>query len=178
MASCQNREVNAMPALASRETLAVLAYGHDVERVTIRLESCERNVGGARRFARRHLVRWGLSEQDELADRVLLVVSELVTNAVVHGRVQRRADSETVEVTLALKRNFALGIKVSDSSCDIPRMDIRPSVSSINGRGLALVKAESDGWITDRRRDNEGAGGKSVWAFFEYPQLIAAPQPA
>ncbi|MET9779323.1 ATP-binding protein [Streptomyces sp. NPDC006367] len=171
-----------MAALSSRESLAVLAYDTGVERVAVEIESCEHNVGKARRFAREQLVRWGLPEDDELASRVVLVVSELVTNAVLHGRTQPRAETETVEVTLALKRDCVLGVMVTDNSCGIPRVNVHPSVSSVSGRGLVLVSAQSDGWTAAPRCGREGASGKAVWAFFECPQLTAwpksLPQPA
>ncbi|MFE6977172.1 ATP-binding protein [Streptomyces sp. NPDC057682] len=165
-----------MTALSSREFLAVLSYGNEVERVTVEIESCERNVGAARRFARQQLVRWGMAKDDELIDRVLLVVSELVTNAVVHGRLAR-TKAETVEVALALRRGFALGVMVADSSCGTPQMRIRPSSNSSNGRGLLLVNAASDRWTATSRRCDEDAGGKAVWAFFEIPRVPSAPQP-
>lgn len=166
-----------MTALSSLEFLAVLGYGIGVERVAVEIESCERNVGKARRLVREQLVRWGLSENDELADRVLLVVSELVTNAVVHGQGLTQAETETVGVTLALKRDFALGVRVTDSSCCIPLVNIRPPVTSISGRGLVLVNAQSDGWVVDPRCGQRGVSGKAVWAFFECPQLISLPDP-
>ncbi|MFF8992517.1 ATP-binding protein [Streptomyces sp. NPDC014983] len=163
-----------MTALSSRESLAVLAHGMGVERVAVEIESCERNVGKARRFAREQLVHWGLLEDDELTDRVLLVVSELVTNAVLHARTQPQA--EPVGLELALKRDFALGVVVTDNSSGIPLVNIRPSVSSISGRGLVLVDAHSDGWITAPYPGRKGASGKSVWAFFECPQLACPPK--
>ncbi|MEV5645043.1 ATP-binding protein [Streptomyces flaveolus] len=176
MPAYQNREVDAMTALSSRESLAVLAYGTGVEQVAVEIDSCEHNVGKARRFAREQLVCWGLPEDDELTDRVLLVVSELVTNAVLHGRTRPRVETETLEVALALKRDFALGVMVADNSCGLPIVNIRPSVCSISGRGLALVNAQSDGWTAAFRYGREGVSGKAVWAFFECPQLASVPE--
>ncbi|MCG8970199.1 ATP-binding protein [Streptomyces sp. CL12-4] len=165
-----------MTALSIRESLAVLACGPGVERAVVEIESCERNVGKARRFAREQLVGWGLPEDDELVDRVLLVVSELVTNAILHGRTRSQTEIETVGVALALKRDFALGIMVTDNSCGIPLVNVRPSVSSISGRGLALVNAQSDGWTAAPCCGRDGVSGKAVWAFFECPQLASLPE--
>ncbi|MFD4610028.1 ATP-binding protein [Streptomyces sp. NPDC058440] len=176
MPAYQNREVDALAALSSREFLAVLAYSVGVERVTVEIESCESNVGEARRFVRRQLGCWGLPEGDDLADRVVLAVSELVTNAVLHGRTRPLEETETVGVSLALKRDFALGVMVADNSCAVPLVKIRPSVSAISGRGLVLVNALSAGWTAAPRCGREGVNGKAVWAFIECPQLATLPE--
>ncbi|MER6116092.1 ATP-binding protein [Streptomyces sp. NPDC001743] len=177
----QNREVAALTSLQSWEFLAVLAYGDGVERVAVEIESRESNVGEARRFVRRQLAFWGLPEDDGLVDRVLLVISELVTNAVVHGRTRPSEETESVGVTLAFRRGFALGVMVTDNSGDIPKVRIRPSAFADCGRGLVLVNAESDAWTAAPRSGQQGVDGKAVWAFFQCPQPAALselmPQP-
>ncbi|NEA46021.1 ATP-binding protein [Streptomyces sp. SID10815] len=165
-----------MTALLSQEVLVVLAYGVGVERVAVEIESRECNVGKARRFVREQLVRWGVPRDDELVDRVLLVVSELVTNAVLHARTRPQEEKEMVGVALALKRDFGLGVIVSDNSCGIPLENLRPSVNGSSGRGLVLVRAHSDGWTASPRCDGKGLIGKTVWAFFECPQLTVLPE--
>jgi len=171
-----NREVDALTALSSREFLAVLAYGVGVERVAVEIESCESNVGKARRFVRRQLDCWRLPEGDDLADRVVLAASELVTNAVLHGRTRPLEEVETVGVALAWKRDFALGVMVTDNSCGVPLAKIRPSVSAISGRGLVLVNALSEGWTAAPHCGQAGVNGKAVWAFFECPHLTPLPE--
>ncbi|MFE0774180.1 ATP-binding protein [Streptomyces sp. NPDC058861] len=179
MPAYQNREVDTLTALSNREALAVLAYGADVERVAVELENHERNVGEARRFVRQQLMCWGVPEEDEFTDRVLLVISELVTNAVLHGRTRPLEETETVKVSLALKRNLVLGAMVVDNSCGIPMVGIRPSVRAISGRGLTLVNAQADGWTAALRCDREGVvNGKAVWAFFACPQVAFLPESA
>jgi anti-sigma regulatory factor (Ser/Thr protein kinase) len=83
--------------MSNREFLAALACGVDVELAAVELESREGNVGAARRFTRQQLMLWNLTEVDGLADRVLLVVSELVTNAILHGRTRPKTETETLE---------------------------------------------------------------------------------
>jgi anti-sigma regulatory factor (Ser/Thr protein kinase) len=169
--------VDTLAALSSRRFLAVLAYGAGVERVTVEIESREHDVGEARRFVRQQLVHWGLTEEGDLVDRVVLVASELATNAVLHGRARPNGETETVEVALALKRDFALGIKVTDNSCGVPLATLRPPVNAISGRGLALVNAQSDGWTAAPRCGREGVdSGKAVWAFFQCPQPAVLPE--
>ncbi|MEI5523118.1 SpoIIE family protein phosphatase [Streptomyces brasiliscabiei] len=105
-------------------------------------------VGQARRYTRRVLRRWGV---EATADTVLLVVSELVTNALVHtdGRVR-------LDLTLLADR---LRVAVADSS---PRTPMKPTVigwEATGGRGILLVEAMSSAWGTV-----PVSGGKQVWA--------------
>nr|WP_246890553.1 ATP-binding protein [Streptomyces sp. LBUM 1480] len=105
-------------------------------------------VGQARRYTRRVLRRWGV---ESTADTVLLVVSELVTNALVHtdGRVR-------LDLTLLADR---LRVAVADSS---PRTPAKPTVigwEATGGRGILLVEAVSTAWGTV-----PVSGGKQVWA--------------
>ncbi|MDO0909577.1 SpoIIE family protein phosphatase [Streptomyces sp. DT2A-34] len=106
-------------------------------------------VGHARRFTRRTLRTWGLPPQD--MDAALLVVSELVTNALVHtdGRVR-------LDLTLVNRR---LRVAVADAS---PRTPVKPSGISweaTGGRGILLVEAMSATWGTV-----PVSGGKQVWS--------------
>jgi anti-sigma regulatory factor (Ser/Thr protein kinase) len=105
-------------------------------------------VGHARRFTRRILRAWGVTQE---IDTVLLAVSELVTNALVHtdGRVR-------LDLTLIENR---LRIAVADSS---PRAPIKPTSigwEATGGRGILLVEAVSLAWGT-----LPVSGGKQVWA--------------
>ncbi|MFF8289539.1 SpoIIE family protein phosphatase [Streptomyces sp. NPDC016309] len=101
----------------------------------------------ARRFAARTLRGWGVAEEVDMA---LLVVSELVTNAIAHTQGEVRLD-----LTLAGDR---LRIAVNDAS---PRTPVKsPSVDweATGGRGLMLVEALSTSWGSVPL-----SGGKQVW---------------
>ncbi|WP_246111962.1 SpoIIE family protein phosphatase [Streptomyces hawaiiensis] len=102
----------------------------------------------ARRFSARTLRSWGLSAE---ADTVLLVVSELVTNALVHTQGAVR-----VELTLAADR---LRVSVSDSSPRAPAKPVVVDWESTGGRGLFLVEAVSAAWGSV-----PVGGGKQVWS--------------
>ncbi|MCX4826153.1 ATP-binding protein [Streptomyces sp. NBC_01142] len=164
-----------MTPLSNRQFIAVLAHGDGIERVAVEIESRPRNIGEARHFVRRQLVAWGLPEDDDLIDRVVLALSELVTNAVVHGRTRPPDEKEAVGVALAFKKDVALGLLVTDNSNEIPIPRIRPSTDAVRGRGLALVNAVSDGWTAAPRQDREGCSGKGVWAFFRCPRTVVLP---
>ncbi|WP_240124242.1 SpoIIE family protein phosphatase [Streptomyces sp. MUM 136J] len=106
-------------------------------------------VGQARRFTRRTLRAWGVPEPDQ--DSALLVVSELVTNGLVHtdGRVR-------LDLTLV---NHRLRVAVADAS---PRSPVKPTSigwEATGGRGILLVEAVSDTWGTV-----PVSGGKQVWS--------------
>lgn len=106
-------------------------------------------VRHARRFVRRTLRAWELPR--DTADTALLVVSELVTNALVHTEGQVRLDLSLV--------GHRLRIAVTDSS---PRGPLKPTSvgwEATGGRGILLVEAVSHAWGTV-----PVSGGKQVWA--------------
>ncbi|AOR36865.1 PAS sensor protein [Streptomyces fodineus] len=106
-------------------------------------------VGHARRFTRRTLRTWGVSP--DTVDAALLVVSELVTNALVHTNGQVRLDLSLV--------NHRLRLAVADAS---PRSPVKPTSigwEATGGRGILLVEAVSAAWGTV-----PVSGGKQVWA--------------
>ena len=106
----------------------------------------------------RALVGRRLTEHDRhsLVDDVTLVVSELVTNAVVHARTAIRVRIEELP--------FCVKLTVFDESADLPapRLARRVVGDSEGGRGVWLVDACSTDWGTDRVGDH----GKCVWALF------------
>ncbi|GGX23556.1 SpoIIE family protein phosphatase [Streptomyces chartreusis] len=107
----------------------------------------------ARRFTARTLRRWNVQAA---ADAVLLVVSELVTNALVHTQGSVRLD-------LVLRGN-RVRISVSDSSPRAPAKPVIVDWESTGGRGLLLVEAVSDASGTV-----PVAGGKQVWSEITVP---------
>ncbi|MFF0730171.1 SpoIIE family protein phosphatase [Streptomyces chartreusis] len=107
----------------------------------------------ARRFTARTLRRWNVQEA---ADAVLLVVSELVTNALVHTQGSVRLD-------LVLRGN-RVRVSVSDSSPRAPAKPVIVDWESTGGRGLLLVEAVSDASGTV-----PVAGGKQVWSEITVP---------
>ncbi|MGV9842270.1 SpoIIE family protein phosphatase [Streptomyces fungicidicus] len=107
-------------------------------------------VGHARRFTRRTLRSWGVTAD---VDAALLVVSELVTNALVHTEGQVRLD-----ITLV---NDRLRLAVADASPRTPAKPTSIGWEATGGRGILLVEAVSAAWGT-----LPVSGGKQVWAEF------------
>ncbi|MGJ7441300.1 SpoIIE family protein phosphatase [Aquipuribacter sp. MA13-6] len=105
------------------------------------------SVRGVRRAVAAALDGWGVAE--DVADTVLLLVSELVTNALLHGRppVQVRVRRSPTAVVL----------EVHDDAQTLPRRD-DPGDGDEHGRGLQLVSALASRWGT-----RPTVTGKAVW---------------
>jgi anti-sigma regulatory factor (Ser/Thr protein kinase) len=90
-------------------------------------------------IARRYIVRWLTREvePDEL-DTAKLLVSELVTNAVVHGHGEI-----TLRATLDDDR---LLVDVIDQGRGFERTLRQRDFAGVGGRGLAIVDAEASRW--------------------------------
>jgi anti-sigma regulatory factor (Ser/Thr protein kinase) len=110
-------------------------------------------VGSARRHAGAILREWGLAL---VVDDAALVISELVTNAVV-------AATKTTEVQPIKLRLFGfddwLVIEVWDASPEVPEPQ-SANADATSGRGLMIVEALSERYGYDVTPD----GRKAVWA--------------
>ena len=106
------------------------------------------SVQAARRFIQGRAVAWSLPEP--AIDQLVLIGSELVTNAVLHART---------ELTLALElRDGRVRLSVTDRSQAAATLrHYRPD--ALTGRGLGVVAALSDRWGVSAAAD-----GKVVWA--------------
>jgi anti-sigma regulatory factor (Ser/Thr protein kinase) len=112
------------------------------------------SIGQAREFTAATLVGWGLHSRVE---DVRLCVSELATNALVHGTfgdhgflIRLDADEETVR------------LEVHDSRRERPKAR-QAADTDISGRGLRLVAMLSDDWGVE----NRNPFGKIVWSCFK-----------
>ncbi|MFJ6569982.1 ATP-binding protein [Streptomyces sp. NPDC091292] len=112
-------------------------------------------VGRARRWARSRLAGSGIEADEPLAETLILLVSELVTNAVVHTgcpAVLRIVLSGRPEAAPATVR-----LEVADRS-ECPPRPRHAEGDETNGRGLELVDGLADRWGWQP----EGAG-KQIW---------------
>jgi CheY-like chemotaxis protein len=115
--------------------------------VALQLPAQLASVAQARAFLVETFATWGLAR---LADDGMLVVSELVTNAIRHAgtpcRLQLAADEAAVRIA------------VTDTGAGSP--DPQPfSETESHGRGLRIIGAVSSAWGVDALPD-----GKIVWA--------------
>jgi hypothetical protein len=104
------------------------------------------SVAAARRLLRQMLQQWSAPGYDVAGPTVL---SELATNAVLHGQT-----GFTVHLRLDGDR---LWIEVSDSSPAMPHAR-HYSPTATTGRGLGIVAAMGEAWGADQT-----ATGKRVW---------------
>lgn len=112
----------------------------------LRLPPTTDSVPVARRYARD-----ALQQSAADVDTVVLLVSELVTNAVLHARS---------DLFLSVIDRGALArVEVRDSSPVPPRLH-RFAVESATGRGLRLLDQLSLRWGAERTADDQG---KVVW---------------
>jgi anti-sigma regulatory factor (Ser/Thr protein kinase) len=100
----------------------------------------------ARHFARTTAHQWGLSPDD-----VVLVVSELASNAIRHAE-------SPFELCIE-RRDGAMLIEVSDNS-SAPAAVRTPQVGVAGGRGLVIVDQVAREWGSRLGPH----GGKTVWA--------------
>ena len=144
--------------------IAQVADPGEPQPVSVALPAVGTAASQARDVAQGYLAGLGLDVDAEFD--VLVVVSELVTNAVRHGRapivLRLRCDGEFVVV------------EVSDGGSELPRIaDAAPA--DVTGRGLHLVAALSASWGC-----RPTGSGKAVWSCVHAPasDAIAAPESA
>jgi PAS domain S-box-containing protein len=119
----------------------------DEQSVIRHIPSHERAVRDARRLVATTLRRWHAPQR--VLDDLVLVVSELAANAVLHGRPP---------IQLRLRRTPShIVLELHDTAPYLPRKQ-RPTPDDEHGRGLQLVSSLCDRWGTRPTAD-----GKAVW---------------
>jgi anti-sigma regulatory factor (Ser/Thr protein kinase) len=132
-------------------------------------------VGRARRWARSRLVGSGIETDEPLAETLILLISELVTNAVVHTgcpavlHMLLPGDAETDSLTARTAQTVR--VEVTDSSARPPRPR-HADGEDTNGRGLELVDGLADRWGWQR----EGSG-KRIWCEVDRAEPVGAGVP-
>ncbi|WP_052390516.1 ATP-binding protein [Streptomyces sp. NRRL B-24484] len=143
-----------------------------VLQVQLAVQADPAEVGRARRWVRTRLQGHGLDPDAPVAETLVLVVSELVTNAVVHTgcpAVLRLtmpvADAASPDVASSPVR-----VEVADASRTAPAPR-HAGRDATNGRGLELVEllCVRWGWYPE-------GSGKRVWC--EIDPAVEAPVPA
>ncbi|MEU6733604.1 ATP-binding protein [Streptomyces physcomitrii] len=131
----------------------------DHQEASLTLPSRPASVPEARRFAGTVLAEWGLPATAELTDSVRLIVSELVTNAVLHtlGR------SPVLTVLLRLERETVLRVGVRDSHPGLPRRPAAEGECPDGGRGMDIVQCLTAHHGGELSVLPDAAGGKTVW---------------
>jgi anti-sigma regulatory factor (Ser/Thr protein kinase) len=106
--------------------------------------------GVAREFVRTRWPQLG----EEVIDDVVLIVSELASNAVQHGQPD-------IELRIRVEP-FSVDVSVLDHGPVIPLTEIvQPQEMATSGRGLSIVDRLASDWGVE---PFDGAAGKTVWA--------------
>jgi anti-sigma regulatory factor (Ser/Thr protein kinase) len=107
----------------------------------------------APRIAREFVSANGTGLSPETVDDALVLVSELVTNALQHGR-----PDITIKVVVDPP---GIGVSVDDEGEHVPEVaGRRPADTSPSGRGLLIVDSIATHWGVEPHRHE---GGKTVW---------------
>lgn len=114
----------------------------------IRLEPTAASAGKARRWSEERAARAGVGA---VSDTLGLLVSELVSNVVLHAQTP-------CEVSIS-RVGSRLRVEVRDGSARLPRAAGKPDPFALSGRGMLLVDALSDSHGAEPLDD----GGKLVW---------------
>jgi anti-sigma regulatory factor (Ser/Thr protein kinase) len=114
-------------------------------------------VPRARSFLAAALDGWDV--EPALRSDAVLIVSELVTNAIMHGR-------PPIELRVRCTPEHVL-LEVDDGATALPRRQ-RPTPDDEHGRGLVLTAMIADRWGTRPLRD-----GKSVWCLLSRARYAA-----
>ncbi|MFH8608665.1 SpoIIE family protein phosphatase [Streptomyces sp. NPDC018029] len=123
----------------------------DARRTVLTIAQAEpERIAGARRHLRDLLHDWA---DDDQVDSAVLMVSEMLTNVLVH------TDGDALMVAEVTGEPGArrLRAEVADGSDDLPHKR-RPGELASSGRGLVLMELLAGAWGVDPRGD-----GKSIW---------------
>lgn len=118
-------------------------------RIDLQLEAKPESVGQARRA----LDRIAGMVTDPLLEDLRLMVSEVVTNSIRHGRVSRE---DRIRLLVAVQDRM-VRVEVVNPGDGFHPPSIEPSIYQISGWGLYLVSQLADRWGVD------GQGGTRVW---------------
>ena len=113
------------------------------------------SVGQARRFLLGRLPAGGA----ERTDALVLMLSELATNAVQHAATE-------FEVSVRVSPD-CVRVEVSDGAPGYPTLQ-EPATDAPHGRGLIIVRSLAEAWGVEMRRDRPG---KTVW--FRVARVVA-----
>ncbi|WP_457464615.1 ATP-binding protein [Streptomyces sp. TE5632] len=126
-------------------------------------------VGRARQWTRSRLAGSGIEADGPLSETLILLVSELVTNAVVHTGCPAVL---RLSLTDAAAGEATVRLEVADRSsrAPVPRC---AGGDATGGRGLALVDGLADrwGWSSD-------GTGKRIWCELDRGGAAQEPAPA
>jgi anti-sigma regulatory factor (Ser/Thr protein kinase) len=109
-------------------------------------------------LARRYVTSRSATWPADLVELIVLLTSELVTNAVVHGRGPVHL--------LLVEDGDRLRVEVGDGEPRLPDGAAKATDSEVSGRGLMILDRFADRWGSHPRRTPPG---KVVWFELRHP---------
>ncbi|MEU7698662.1 SpoIIE family protein phosphatase [Streptomyces sp. NPDC039028] len=143
------REDDIAVLLLSRRPVGTLTEAPRRTLMTIAQAEPER-IAAAREQVRQLLHDW---RDEEQLDSAVLMVSEMVTNVLVHTD----GDALLVAEVACGEKTRRLRVEVSDGSDELPHKR-HPGEMASSGRGLVLMQMLADAWGVDPRGE-----GKAIW---------------
>lgn len=131
----------------------------NTDTATLSIPADSASIASARKFTESFLRTRGL---EGLVDTMVLLVSEVVTNAIIHG-------GSAAELCL-MQRGNSIRAEVRDGSQLLPAVK-QYSDSATTGRGMLIVESLASSWGTETQE-----GGKVVW--FAVDAATSADHPA
>ncbi|MFE2744347.1 SpoIIE family protein phosphatase [Streptomyces scopuliridis] len=145
------REDDIALLLLSRDHAPPRLAGGAPRRAALTVAQAEpERIAGVRRQLRELLHDWADAEQIDSAE---LIVSEMITNVLVHTD----GDALLVAEARGVLGDRRLRVEVADTSDELPHRR-RPGELASSGRGLVLMEVLADAWGVDPRGE-----GKSIW---------------
>lgn len=158
MLACHRRATVVWPRAAQSALHLSPPVGELNGEARLPLRPIPASAATARQFVEETLGAWGC---DDFLDAARLLVSELVTNAVLHARTD-------FELALRVLRT-GVRVEVRDGSNAAPVVR-RYEDEAMTGRGLSLVDELSARWGVEKL----AGGGKVVW--FELDETARPPR--
>lgn len=131
----------------------------DTEQASLTIPPDSASIAGSRRFTESFLRAHGL---DRLTDTMVLLVSEVVTNAIIHGE-------SGAELCLMLT-GTTIRAEVRDGSRALPAVK-QYSDNATTGRGMLIVESLASSWGTE-----SDPKGKVVWFALDAASHDAVPE--
>ncbi|MER6094484.1 SpoIIE family protein phosphatase [Streptomyces sp. NPDC001728] len=150
------REDDIAVLLLSRRPAGALPEAPRRTLMTIAQAEPER-IAEAREQVRQLLHDWADGEQ---LDSAVLMVSEMVTNVLVHTD----GDALLIAEVACAEKSRRLRVEVSDTSDELPHKR-HPGEMASSGRGLVLMEMLADAWGVDPRGE-----GKAIWFELNEPE--------
>ncbi|MER8068937.1 SpoIIE family protein phosphatase [Streptomyces sp. NPDC094034] len=145
------REDDIALLLLSRDLAPARLPGGVPRRTAVTVAQAEpERIAGVRRQLRQLLHDWADPEQIDAAE---LMVSEMITNVLVHTD----GDARLVAEARGEPGDRRLRVEVADASDELPHRR-HPGELASSGRGLVLMEMLADAWGVDPRGE-----GKSIW---------------